>query len=655
MSDQGNVNGVNHMPINDSVATNDWQLAKLCETHAYANAHHLITAIRNVLKESNGYMLQTNLLATAYEKYINNFRESYENESRQMSRRDSSAISTLQPVAENSEEEMHNRHLTSQHDESEQSYQASNTNGTVKISNDGLQLGMCLNATKDRRMSADDVGLSSGNNDVADKHLSTKSKKSRNKIRRGFSFRGIGKDDGKAQSQEEVVSSKESSDKGGNIVSSVINRLRRGSAGHTAKIEKPLSETSVKADNTASYMIVDSNNIGDPLLFQRARIVLRQVSQNYNIEIYSPCKVTKPKIIIEGEDISEVRPTTALEMPDSHYTFVIKTTSTEYIIKMSRHMEFVAWLSDIEELSTKAGYKKLQAYAIDKHPFLPECLRESPPDSGIDNANDESGQQVSGFDFPSNSVSTKTAHAVERGSFIDESHDPSKISSTLAKFGDWESTMTHVDFGGGGGDEDESKGGQSFTQFSIVDLETFPWFHGMLTRLRAAQLVLSGRHGVFLMRQSETRQCGHVLTFNFQGRAKHLRLTIDTDGLCRVQHLKFKSVLDMLQHFRTHPIPLESGGTTHVYLTDFIINEACKLKLPTMQQNTEPSFPDQTTAEGASSVRTNIDCVSESIASSIQTPDISPVNQGTTQLVEDDELSSANNHVRAIDNQYAFS
>ncbi|XP_032304278.1 SH2B adapter protein 2 [Coturnix japonica] len=342
------------------------------------------------------------------------------------------------------------------------------------------------------------------------------------------------------------------------------HKLRLSKA-QTSKVEL----VDIQREGTLRYMVADDTNCVGSSQWQKCRLLLRKAvkveGERFLLEFYVPPKASKPKVSIPLSAIIEVRTTMPLEMPDKDNTFVLKVENgAEYILETIDSLQKHSWVADIQDcidpgdsgddielascaqgacLPGRASSCSCEFLADDAHRLPDRCALP-----GAHNATTTAVPAPHGRGR--DSMGELLAH-VPLENFLQTLESAPAASTRLA------------------GEDSEAD--------TEINLSDFPWFHGTLSRIKAAQLVLFGgarSHGLFVIRQSETRPGEYVLTFNFQGKAKHLRLSLNESGQCHVQHLWFQSIFDMLRHFHTHPIPLESGGAADITLRSYVVAQS---------------------------------------------------------------------------------
>lgn len=376
----------------------------------------------------------------------------------------------------------------------------------------------------------------------------------------------------------------------------------------------------VRKEGYLKYGMVDEASMDSGATLQRCRLVLRKVgtsdSEEYILELFDPPKCPRPKLHTKCSSVLEIRKCTSLEMPDNPNTFLLKvnksTEITEVIFEADDEQQLNSWISEIKE-----------------------CISRGSDDSDVE---------------------LLPAPHADRASSNPEDGVFDSINQDSAQLASLEQSCQRTD------------------QF----LASSPWFHGPISRFRAAQLVQSQGfegHGVFLVRQSETRRGEYVLTFNFQSRAKHLRLSLTECGFCRVQHLWFQSIEDMIHHFHQHAIPLECGTSCNVRLTSYVVAVAPSQGPSTSSNTLQPlsihrwsSDHSALHVQSHSHPRENhMDDVHhsppteqifhflpsrEELARSLRNHEATGVHVNRQWDSDNDVESPARGHMRAIDNQY---
>ncbi|XP_011876298.1 PREDICTED: SH2B adapter protein 1 [Vollenhovia emeryi] len=296
-------------------------------------------------------------------------------------------------------------------------------------------------------------------------------------------------------------------------------------------------------------------NIDGTQKWEKSRLALIKAIGGYMLEFYSPPKAVKPRSGVFCSAITEARETTALEMPDHENTFVLKTQTMEFVIEAHDSNDMKSWLATIR-------------YCMRTVQQSSSAPGSGPGDSLGDSLGHGSLAMGSDSDRLRANSASKSFRSASHEHGDDSQGNPPELPPRLHM-----RSSSNLELCSSQQEIEQMPANEGELDLSS-SLRDYPWFHGTLPRSDAAQLVLhsaANGHGVFLVRQSETRKGEFVLTFNFQGRAKHLRMTLNDQGHCRVQHLCFPAIYDMLEHFRQNAIPLESGGTADVTLTEYVV------------------------------------------------------------------------------------
>ena len=222
---------------NELLAFNDRELMKLCENLACTNAKKLISAIENVAAScgSINLPLPPDTMSILYDHYITQFGQCFKDEYNAKTSRPR----VLRSVSENEEvfesgsgfsrpfgyttDDLGNFGDTSHH--------KLQGNGVTFKDNESKFSSAFpfIPKTARRRMSADDVALATSLGSPLLDARHQKNKKNKHIMKRGISFHGGAKSEGK-----DVGQSGDGSSRG--IVSSVFNRLRRASYSRQGKV-----------------------------------------------------------------------------------------------------------------------------------------------------------------------------------------------------------------------------------------------------------------------------------------------------------------------------------------------------------------------------------------------------------------------------------
>ncbi|XP_012495718.1 PREDICTED: SH2B adapter protein 2 [Propithecus coquereli] len=323
----------------------------------------------------------------------------------------------------------------------------------------------------------------------------------------------------------------------------------------------------IQREGALRFMVADdaAAGPGGTAQWQKCRLLLRRAvaGERFRLEFFVPPKASRPKVSIPLSAIIEVRTTMPLEMPEKDNTFVLKVENgAEYILETIDSLQKHSWVADIQGCVDPGDSEEDAELS---------CSRGGCLASQVASCSCEVLTDAADVPRPPETTAAMGAVVTAPHSRARDAVGESLIHVPLETF------LQTLESPGGSGSDSNNTGEEGTEPDPEVEpepeLSDYPWFHGTLSRVKAAQLVLAGgprSHGLFVIRQSETRPGEYVLTFNFQGKAKHLRLSLNGHGQCHVQHLWFQSVLDMLRHFHTHPIPLESGGSADITLRSYV-------------------------------------------------------------------------------------